>query len=130
MDNIDATNRDVPSSSGRWHCCRHAELNSDQAVAPPPSLLAVILDTNPLPWSEISFQLSIHSVLSALLVFVNAHLAINHANQVAVFASHTDRIAWLYPTPQSPSNTQSSLANGHGDDQHNSHDRHRANIYP
>jgi transcription initiation factor TFIIH subunit 3 len=34
-----------------------------------------------------------------LLVFVNAHLAANYTNKVAVIASHCDRARWLYPSP-------------------------------
>lgn len=39
--------------------------------------------------------------MSNLLVFINAHLAFNHANQVAVLASHSHKTQWLYPTPAS-----------------------------
>jgi transcription initiation factor TFIIH subunit 3 len=55
-------------------------------------------------------------VLSSLLVFINAHLAINHANQVAVLAAHVDRVSWLYPTPKPTSNSphqHDQRSNGH-----------------
>jgi transcription initiation factor TFIIH subunit 3 len=32
-------------------------------------------------------------------------LAINHANQIAVIASHTDKASWLYPTPHKESDS-------------------------
>jgi transcription initiation factor TFIIH subunit 3 len=34
-----------------------------------------------------------------LLIFINAHLASNYTNKVAVIASHCDRATWLYPSP-------------------------------
>jgi transcription initiation factor TFIIH subunit 3 len=45
-------------------------------------------------------------------VFINAHLAFNHANQVAVVASHSDKARWLYPAPPAPSATDSEAQNG------------------
>lgn len=41
--------------------------------------------------------------MANLLVFINAHLAVNNANQVAVVASHSHRAVWLYPSPPSTS---------------------------
>ena len=35
--------------------------------------------------------------MSSLLVFINAHLACNYINRVAVIASHCDTARWLYP---------------------------------
>jgi transcription initiation factor TFIIH subunit 3 len=73
-------------------------------------------------------------VLSTILVFVNAHLAINHANQVAIIASHIDRIAWLYPTPgrstSGLSGSSNNEADGHTDGQNGSHRSSTANKYP
>ncbi|KIW87950.1 uncharacterized protein Z519_11535 [Cladophialophora bantiana CBS 173.52] len=64
-----------------------------------PSLLALILDTNPAAWSLLSETLPLSSAVANLLVFINAHLAANYTNKVAVIASHCDQAAWLYPTP-------------------------------
>jgi transcription initiation factor TFIIH subunit 3 len=64
----------------------------------PPSLLTLIIDTSPAPWSQLAHSLPLHAVVQTLLVFVNAHLAVNHSNQVAVLASHVDCVEWLYPT--------------------------------
>ncbi|KAE9968763.1 hypothetical protein EG328_007290 [Venturia inaequalis] len=86
MDAIDGTQRDSKADEG-----------------PPPSLLTVILDTNPVAWNALSSTLSLPNAISKLLVFINAHLAINHANQIAVIASHTNTASWLYPTPNAPS---------------------------
>ncbi len=64
-----------------------------------PSLLTIILDTNPHAWNLLADTLPLSKAVANLLVFINAHLAINHANRVAVLASHSERAEWLYPTP-------------------------------
>ncbi|KAF1817194.1 transcription factor Tfb4 [Eremomyces bilateralis CBS 781.70] len=76
--------------------------------APPPSLLVIVLDTNPYAWSLLADTLPLQNVVANLLVFINAHLAINHANQVAVLASHTHCVQWLYPPPPPPLPTDST----------------------
>lgn len=63
-----------------------------------PSLLTIVLDTNPAAWSLLDPLLSISTGVANLLVFINAHLACNYTNQVAVVASHCDKAQWLYPT--------------------------------
>ena len=65
--------------------------------APPPSLLVIILDTNPLAWNQLSSTITLKQAVSNLLIFVNSHLAVNHANKVAIIASHPDRASYLYP---------------------------------
>ncbi|KAI1610908.1 transcription initiation factor TFIIH subunit H3 [Exophiala viscosa] len=64
-----------------------------------PSLLTIILDTNPAAWSLLSGTLPFSSAVANLLVFINAHLAANYANKIAVIASHCDKAQWLYPSP-------------------------------
>lgn len=76
---------------------------SDRSVGPVPSLLVIVLDTNPHAWALLSPSLSLSKAVANLLVFINAHLAVNNANQVAVVASHSHRAVWLYPTPPSMS---------------------------
>jgi transcription initiation factor TFIIH subunit 3 len=93
MNAVDATSRAVEADTGA-----------------PSSLLTVILDTNPHAWNLLSPSLPLHKALASLLVFLNAHLAINPANQVAVLASHVERAEWLYPTP--PSTSHSTKSNG------------------
>ena len=66
----------------------------------PASLLTIIFDTNPHAWALLEDSLSLSKVVVNLLVFINAHLAINHANRVAVLASHSECAKWLYPTPR------------------------------
>ncbi|KAL6799239.1 TFIIH subunit Tfb4/p34 [Trichoderma sp. SZMC 28013] len=70
-----------------------------------PSLLSIVLDTNPRAWAALDSSLSLVQAISNILVFVNAHLAFSNTNQVAVIAAHVNRAVWLYPTPQSPSTT-------------------------
>ncbi len=62
-----------------------------------PSLLTIIIDTNPHAWALLSPTLSLTKAVSNILVFINAHLAFSAANQVAVFASHSQRAVCLYP---------------------------------
>ena len=63
-----------------------------------PSLLVVILDTNPFAWAELQAELSLQTALAHLLLFLNAHLSFSHANQVAVIASHTKEATFLFPS--------------------------------
>ncbi|KAI9885693.1 MAG: DEAH-box ATP-dependent RNA helicase prp43 [Watsoniomyces obsoletus] len=74
----------------------HYDHYSDE---PPPSLLTIVLDTNPLAWARLGDILPLSQAVANLLVFINAHLAFNYANQVAVIASHCNCTRWLYPTP-------------------------------
>lgn len=49
------------------------------------------------------------------MVFINAHLAFNNSNQVAVVASHSHRAAWLYPRPPSArgAGEDTAMTDGH-----------------
>ncbi|KAI9666740.1 MAG: RNA polymerase II transcription factor B subunit 4 [Alyxoria varia] len=79
----------------------------------PPSLLTVILDTNPLAWQELEPVLTLHTAIAQLLVFVNAHLAFNNHNKVAIMASCWGKNGWLYPpSTSSGSNSTASKADG------------------
>ena len=77
---------------------------------PPASLLTIILDTNPHAWALLAPILPLSTAIANLLVFINAHLAFNHANKVAVIASHTEKAVFLYPSP--PSSSSISAVNG------------------
>ncbi|WKT49169.1 von Willebrand factor A-like domain superfamily [Fusarium oxysporum f. sp. vasinfectum] len=68
-----------------------------------PSLLTIVLDTNPRAWASLNNVLPLSRAIANILVFVNAHLAFSNANQVALIAAHVDRAEWLYPTPPKPS---------------------------
>lgn len=63
------------------------------------SLLTIVLDTNPYAWSQLSDSLPLSAAVANLLVFINAHLACDYTNRVAVVASHYRHATWLYPTP-------------------------------
>ncbi|MCJ1246438.1 RNA polymerase II transcription factor B subunit 4 [Trapelia coarctata] len=86
----------------------HYEKTSNE---PPPSLLTVILDTNPHAWSLLSPTLTLSQAVANILVFINAHLAFNNANKVAVIASHIQRAEYLYPPPAPPPSTSNGANN-------------------
>ncbi|KAK2766895.1 RNA polymerase II transcription factor B subunit 4 [Arachnomyces sp. PD_36] len=67
-------------------------------VKPASSLLTIILDTNPHAWAKLEDTLPLSTAVANLLVFINAHLACNYTNKVAVVASHVQQARWLYPT--------------------------------
>ncbi|KAI9787194.1 MAG: RNA polymerase II transcription factor B subunit 4 [Geoglossum umbratile] len=91
----------------------HYERHSDE---PPPSLLTIVLDTNPHAWSLLSPTLPLSKAIATILVFINAHLAFNYANKVAVVASHCQRAQWLYPSPPTSVPSRNNVvANGTGD---------------
>ncbi|KAH7249365.1 TFIIH subunit Tfb4/p34 [Fusarium solani] len=77
----------------------HYEVNTREDT---PSLLTIVLDTNPRAWAAIGNVLPLSRAIANILVFVNAHLAFSNANQVALIAAHVDRAQWLYPTPPKP----------------------------
>jgi transcription initiation factor TFIIH subunit 3 len=64
-----------------------------------PSLLSIVIDTNPRAWAALDDALPLSKAVANILVFVNAHLAFSNVNQVAVIAAHVNRAAWLYPAP-------------------------------
>ncbi|KAF4125877.1 transcription initiation factor TFIIH subunit 3 [Geosmithia morbida] len=79
-----------------------------------PSLLSIILDTNPRAWAALGDTLPMSRAIANILVFVNAHLAFSNANQVAIVASHVNRAAWLYPRPL-PADSSSSASSSKPD---------------
>lgn len=88
---------------------------------PPPSLLTVILDTNPHAWALLAPTLPLSTVIANLQVFINAHLAFNNANKIAIIASHCQRAEFLYPQPPvstSSTDATNGSSNGH---RHHSH---------
>jgi transcription initiation factor TFIIH subunit 3 len=84
-------------SQGSAKHVAHANLQSGAS----PSLLVIVLDTNPHAWALLSQTLPLSKAIANILVFINAHLAVNNANSVAVVASHSHRAVWLYPRPPS-----------------------------
>jgi transcription initiation factor TFIIH subunit 3 len=88
------------------YICYSASLKLKYHTGPSPALLVVVLDTNPHAWALLAPTLPLSKAIANILVFINAHLAVNNANQVAVVASHSHRAVWLYPRP--PSNSTST----------------------
>lgn len=85
-------------------------------TAVPPSLLTIVLDTNPHAWAHLSDTLPLATALANILVFINAHLASGNANSVAVIASHSNKSCFLYPTPTPDTpRPHNSAANGDTD---------------
>ena len=91
-----------------------------------PSLLAVIIDTNPGAWALLSDTVSLSAAISSILVFINAHLALNYVNKVAVIASHCDRAQWLYPSPADQRGRPSPAEKQGGEDETVSPNRYLA----
>ncbi|OLN92044.1 RNA polymerase II transcription factor B subunit 4 [Colletotrichum chlorophyti] len=77
----------------------HYEVSSYEAT---PSLLSIVIDTNPRAWAALNDVLPLSKAIANILVFVNAHLAFSNANQVAIIASHSNRAVWLYPSKPEP----------------------------
>ncbi|KAJ3188326.1 RNA polymerase II transcription factor B subunit 4 [Gaertneriomyces sp. JEL0708] len=65
------------------------------------NFLAVIVDTNPLAWSQAAGDpqnpIEFTQVLEHLLIFINAHLALRSDNDIAIIASHNEKSQFLYP---------------------------------
>ncbi|MCJ1428573.1 RNA polymerase II transcription factor B subunit 4 [Sticta canariensis] len=80
---------------------------------PPASLLTIILDTNPNAWALLNDILPLSRAIANLLVFINAHLAFNHANKVAIIASHTQRAEFLYPASSKRTSTDGRHSSHH-----------------
>jgi transcription initiation factor TFIIH subunit 3 len=78
-----------------------------------PSLLSIVLDTNPRAWAAIADVLPLSRAIANILVFVNAHLAFSNANQVALIAAHVNRAVWLHPSP--PAHQRASPRDASGD---------------
>lgn len=70
-----------------------------EATGQTPSLLTLIIDTNPRAWAALEGTLPFSKAIANILVFVNAHLAFGNDNQVAILAAHSNRAVWLYPRP-------------------------------
>ena len=79
-----------------------------------PSLLTVVIDTNPRAWAAIHDLLPISKAVANILVVINAHLAYGNENQVAVLAAHTNRAVWLYPTSPNPDRPPNSSRRRNG----------------
>ncbi|KAK3626409.1 RNA polymerase II transcription factor B subunit 4 [Elasticomyces elasticus] len=96
------------SVKGKMNAVDATDRAATQQEVEAPSLLTIILDTNPHAWALLADTLPLSKGVANLLVFINAHLSINYANRVAVLASHSERAEWLYPTPAVHNNNEDS----------------------
>ncbi len=102
MNAVDGSDHYSKTSEGKSSPLRTTQIDTNirTTTEPPPSLLTIILDTNPHAWALLAPTLSFSSAIANLLVFIDAHLAFNNANKVAIIASHTQRAEFLYPLPE------------------------------
>lgn len=72
---------------------------ADEESYDDPSLLTIILDVAPQGWFALKDITSVSDIAKALLVFLNAHLALNNSNQVSFIVSSPLGSRFLYPNP-------------------------------
>ncbi|KAM0754829.1 Tfb4-domain-containing protein [Meredithblackwellia eburnea MCA 4105] len=83
---------------------------SSTATDTPGDLLCLILDLNPVAWSlankakdeDEDDNLSLESALDQVLIFCNAHLALQHENELAVFAAGFGKSRMLFSSQLTP----------------------------
>ncbi|OAA46195.1 Transcription factor Tfb4 [Metarhizium rileyi] len=95
-----------------------------------PSLLSIVIDTNPRAWAALDNVLPISKAIANILVFANAHLAFSNVNQVAVVAAHVNRAVWFYPTPPSQRSSKDTAGDVQMKDAPSDAPRSSANKYP
>lgn len=115
MNAVDGSDHYSKTSEGNYFLCVikiYTDIHTP--LEPPPSLLTIIVDTNPHAWALLAPTLPFSAAIANLLVFIDAHLAFNNANKVAIIASHTQRAEFLYPLPEHSSSphTNGSARNG------------------
>ena len=89
----------------------HPTKSKAQEIEDTPSLLTVVMDTSIHSWVQLRKQSSgeganenqLIEALKSIVVFLNAHLAFNSANQVCIIAAHSKGIKYLYPSADSVS---------------------------
>ncbi|CUS10504.1 unnamed protein product [Tuber aestivum] len=106
-----------------------ASAHYSQTIDEKPSLLVLILDTNPYAWSTLSATLPLERALASILIFLNAHMAFSHANRVAVIASHTKSARFLYPTTTTAAAAAASGGSGGGNSSNSEDPLRDANKY-
>ncbi|ODV91680.1 hypothetical protein CANCADRAFT_17690, partial [Tortispora caseinolytica NRRL Y-17796] len=65
------------------------------------ALLGIIIDVNGAQWARIRDQVDFRRIISSLLVFVNAHLALKESNKVLVVSCGPHKSKILYPASES-----------------------------
>ena len=68
---------------------------ADAASRVSPDFLVLVLDLNPLAWAASD---AFDRALDAVIVFLNAHIAMQHENGIAVYAAGTSRAELLFTT--------------------------------
>ena len=68
-----------------------------------PSVLVIILDTNPIFWSERQAECAIQpsllnftQMIEHLIIYINSHLLLHAANNVAIISNHPTRTEFLF----------------------------------
>lgn len=74
----------------------------------PPAHLLVILETHPTPYAT---NISLPTLLSTLLLLINAHLSLSHQNTASFIASTPHIAKFLYPASPADSVEQAPDAN-------------------
>lgn len=105
----------------------HYEVTTTEEV---PSLLSVILDTNPHAWTALGDTLPLSRAIANILVFVNAHLAFSNTNQASIIAAHVNRAVWLYPSPPATGVPHDASGDVHMQDAPSNAPPGSANKYP
>ncbi|GAA6006117.1 TFIIH/NER complex subunit TFB4 [Rhodotorula paludigena] len=85
-------------------------------------LLCLILDLNPVAWAQCAQQgaeagdaLSLEQALDHTLVFCNAHLALRHENEIAVFGAGPGRSRQLFSSQLAPTSAASTSTSAASD---------------
>ncbi|EST10149.1 TFIIH subunit Tfb4/p34 [Kalmanozyma brasiliensis GHG001] len=89
----------------------HIQSSKGSAVRTSPDFLVVVLDINPLAWTrrsealgkgkakEVASDVALHDALSAIMILLNAHMAMQHENGLAIYAAGgTGAAQLLYST--------------------------------
>lgn len=89
----------------------HIQSSKSTAVRTSPDFLVVVLDINPLAWTrrsealgkgkakEVASDVALEDALSAIMILLNAHMAMQHENGLAIYAAAgTGTAQLLYST--------------------------------
>lgn len=99
----------------------HIQSSKTSAARTSPDFLVLVLDINPLAWTrrsealgkgkgkEVSSDVALEDALSAIMILLNAHMAMQHENGLAIYAAAGTGIAQLlYSTASFSSKAESS----------------------
>ncbi|KAG7897173.1 hypothetical protein KL905_001580 [Ogataea polymorpha] len=87
-----------------------SQTNPHKLVDETPSLLAVVVDINPLEWRKLEKDqsVSLKQVVSSVIVMLNSHLSLNSSNHVAMYLanSYSHGAQLIYPLTESSTSTR------------------------